>query len=161
MPVVHKLLCQQLSCGSVCLGQIVGISNHIGSVNLFPFSPLTSEDFHWISSTAQASRWCVRRCIWSTEPSAAVSELPTVCTALRSLHIMHWQLQWPRQLNSCWNEAVSGSIIFLVKETKKMSHSGQLEKLDFVICVKSYVTFDFPGFCWGQKDRGGRVKCKP
>lgn len=34
-------------------------------------SPLTSEDFHRICSTAQASRWC----IWSIEPSAATSEL--------------------------------------------------------------------------------------
>lgn len=44
-------------------------------------SPLTYEDFHRICSPAQASRWC----IWSMEPSAAMSELPAVCTEAGSL----------------------------------------------------------------------------
>lgn len=138
VPGVPKLLCQQLSCWLACSGQIVGIGNHISSVNLFPL-------------------WLLKAFI----EFAALLRLPGDAFGVLSpqqLHLSYCCLHWERKfvcsaLAAAVTKAVerplkwvSGSIIFLIKETNK-KYSWTTWKVGFVICGKAYV----PGCCCGPE----------
>lgn len=111
VPEVPKLLWQQLSCWLACSGQIVGIGNHISSVNLFPL---------WLMKTFIEFAALLRLPgdafeVWSPQQLCLSSLLfalrQEVCVFALAAAVTKAVEQPPKQ--------VSGSIIFLIKETNK------------------------------------------